>query len=195
MRIITIEGIDKKFNFPTDLSELSIEKFQEVSKVEPNANDELETYSKIISILSGIPEDTLESIPYSEFKKLIDYCQFLYKESINTEPNFEVVIGNEKYKFDTEVSKYSLRNYLDLDTIIKESKRHKLEVDNLPILMAMMYRKVDKKGKIEKYDHTIINERADIFKKHMNVDCALAAYFFSIALAKNCMEISLENLK
>lgn len=193
MRTIHIE--EKSFKFPTDLSELTIGKFQEVTKIEIDPDDELGSYSKIISTISEIPEETLEEISYTDFKQMIGYCQFLFDESLNTDPKFEVIIENEKYKFDSEISKYSLRNYLDLDTVRKESQRNKLEVENLPIMIAMMYRKVNKKGKIEKYDHTIIDERAELFKKHMNVDCALAAYFFSIALAKNCMEASLETLK
>lgn len=182
---------DKTYYFPQTFSELTLGKFQEAMKIE--VDDELDASAKLISVLSDIPIGILEDMEFTEFKKLRNACNFLYEntnESQNPIPVLE--IKGIKYKLANEISKMTTAEYIDLDSFIKDSVS---VVDNLHLVMGIMYRPIDNKGNIEKYKSDRLEERANLFKEHMTVDYALAALNFSLATAQASLEIIADSLK
>jgi hypothetical protein len=75
----------------------------------------------------------------------------------------------------------SFAEFVDLDTLL--NKKTEEIVDNLHIICAIMYRPIISKKKehdfqIEVYDSKIMEERAEIFKKELDVKYVLGGNFF-----------------
>lgn len=186
MRIIEIEN--KTYKFPSDWSELTLGKFQEVSEIK--LTEEMDTWLKIVSVLSGIPEEVLLELPFTEFNKLIELVQF-----VNNEATYEFKesfkLDNVTYKFNTNISKMTTAEFIDLDTLLR-NKEHPTE--HLHLIMAIMFRPVDKKGKITSYNSDELEKRATLFKEKLTCDYVLSSILFSVALGQICLERSQDSL-
>lgn len=182
--MINIKIRDELFHFPQNFSELTLGKFQRAMNI--TYEDEIDSSIKIISVLADIPIDLLEQVDFVDFKKLIEICKFL-NETVNDEPKMEIIIDNKKYGMFTEISKMTTGEFIDLDTLIKDPDE---AIDHLHVIMAILYRPIDKKGKVEKYDSETVEERAKLFQEKMTVDCALAAMSFSMAVAQSSLGIT-----
>jgi len=75
--------------------------------------------------------------------------------------------------------------FVDLDTLLRDDDR---KIDMLHYIMAILYRPVDKKGRIAKYTQEGLKERAELFKEKMTCDYVLSAMLFSVALGQTCIE-------
>lgn len=186
--MINIKIRDELFHFPQNFSELTLGKFQRAMNI--TYEDEIDSSIKIISVLADIPIDLLEQVDFVDFKKLIEICKFL-NETVNDKPKMEIIIDNKKYGMFTEISKMTTGEFVDLDSLIKDPDE---AIDHLHVIMAILYRPIDKKGKVEKYDSETVEERAKLFQEKMTVDCALAAMSFSMVVASCSLEITEDSL-
>lgn len=182
--MINIETKDKVYKFPENFSELTIGKFQKAMNIQ--YEDDLDANVKIISALADIPIDILEGIEFTEFKKLAEACQFINK-MVDDKPKLELTIDKTKYKLSMEISKMTTAEFIDLDGFIRDTDN---VIDNLHLILGILYRPVNKKGKVEKYDSDTIIERAKLFQEKMTVEYALSALNFSLAVASSSIQIT-----
>jgi hypothetical protein len=110
-------------------------------------------------------------------------------------PKFEdrFEIDGVKYGFFPKWEELTFAEFVDMDTI--STKKQDQLLDLLHILASIMYRpiieeKSEHDFKIEKYDVNSMKERAELFKKKLDIRFILGAQFFFINFANKFLGYS-----
>ena len=163
---------------------ISIEHYTKIYKVKDLFSDDYFA-ARLINIVSDAPvEDLLES-DFQEVNYMSTYVmELLPLEKPQFKDRFE--LDGVKYGFFPNWKDLSFAEFIDMDTI--STKKPEELLDMLHILAAIMYRPiVEEKSehdfKIEKYDVHKMTERAELFKKKLDVKYILGAQFFFIKFA------------
>lgn len=172
---------EKEYKLPEFIS---IEHYSKIYKVKDLFSDDYFA-ARLINIVSDAPvEDLLET----DFQE-VNYMSTYVMELLPLEkPQFKdrFVLDGVKYGFFPNWKDLSFAEFIDMDTI--STKKPEELLDMLHILAAIMYRPiVEEKSehdfKIEKYDVHKMTERAELFKKKLDVKYILGAQFFFIKFA------------
>lgn len=162
----TIE--DKTYELPEFVN---VEQYAKIYKLKDVLSDEYFAV-KLINALSGCPIEDLLQVNYQQIEHLAVYCLNLFpKQKEKFVDRFE--LDGVQYGFLDSWKKFSFSEWVDLDTLI--TKNVDELVDNIHIILAIMYRpiisedKKTKKYKIEKYNSDTMIERAELFKKNLDV--------------------------
>ena len=172
---------EKEYKLPTFIS---IEHYAKIYKVKDLFSDDYFA-ARLINIVSDAPvEDLLES-DFQEVNYMSTYVmELLPLEKPEFKDRFE--LDGVKYGFFPNWKDLSFVEFIDMDTI--STKKTDELLDMLHILAAIMYRpiieeKSEHDFKIEKYDVQSMTERAELFKKKLDVKYILGAQFFFIKFA------------
>ena len=179
--MIKITINDKKYKVPNEFSELTIEKFQEISKVEDVDKGNVLEY---IHILSGIDKDILKHISIDDIKKITEnLLTFFNKGEYKLVDAVE--IQKHIYVFDDDLYNMTFEMFIDLDELTKDQDSI---IDNLHLIMAILYREKKKRKLFRKtiytdvYNSKTIKDRAEFFSTNLMMDKVLGALFFFINL-------------
>lgn len=143
--------------------------------------------AKMISELTGAPYEKVMTANRDEL-------YFLMNEIIKILPTDKPAfvsrfkIDDVEYGFIPEWRKMSFGEFVDLDTLM--TKKPLEMIDYLHVITAILYRpiiksKSEKKYTIEKYNSETMEDRAELFKKKLDVEYAIGAQFFFTQFAKN----------
>jgi hypothetical protein len=169
---------------------ISIDKYVKIFKVKNLFSDDY-FQAKIVSIVSDAPIEVLLDSDYSEIQKLATYVMSLIPmdkpEFIN---RFEM--DGVNYGFIPDWKDLSFAEFADLDTL--STKKQDEILDVLHIIASIMYRPIieEKKNgdfRIEKYNVDSMKERAELFKRKLNVKYLLGAQFFFYQLRKQIFKL------
>jgi hypothetical protein len=163
---------------------ISIDNYSKIYKIKDLFSDDYFS-AKLISIITDAKiEDLLES-DYQEVSYIASYLMSLIPLG---QPEFKdrFELDGVKYGFFPNWRDLTFAEFIDMDTI--STKKPDELLDMLHILAAIMYRPiVEEKSehdfKIEKYDVNTMVERAELFKKKLDVKYILGAQFFFIKFA------------
>ena len=192
MKTINYEGLGT-FEYPEKWSELTLRKFQELNIIKEDT-DEIDKIIKINSALTGIPEDALLALPYTEFNKITNNCRFVFEKTDDSELRYTFEIEGIKYGLSYDIAKMSTGEFLDLDSYVRDQDNM---IGNLHYVLAILYRPITKEDgrrkkpfcyDIEKYDSTNIDERAELFLDNVTADICISIMVFSLALGLACMQ-------
>lgn len=192
MKTINYEGLGT-FEYPEKWSELTLRKFQELNIIKEDT-DEIDKMIKINSALTGIPEDALLALPYTEFNKINAACEFVFEKSNDQEIRYIFEAEGIRYGLSHDITKMSTAEFLDLDSYVRDKDNM---MGNLHYILAILYRPIIKEDKrkkkpfcyeIEKYNSETVDDRAEIFLNKMPADVCLSTMVFSLALGLACME-------
>lgn len=175
------------YTFPESWSECTLNQFQQINTLK--LEDDFDNIVSMISILSGIDKAILLDLPYTEYTKLVALCSFGNNPVENSTPTLIFTLNGIEYGFRQQISKQTTSEFIDYDTFSKGEN----VVDNLHIVMAILYRPIiTKKSEteytIEKYDPETVFDRADLFKEGMSADIVMSAMVFSMAFVQLCIE-------
>jgi hypothetical protein len=140
--------------------------------------EQTEAKIRIITLLSGAPQDDIKFMSGREFDTLWEKVAQGPLSAINVS-QFEKEIQIEKVKYGfIDLNKLTIGELADLDTL----KNHPQVSLQLHKMMAVLYRPVDKDGKIESYNTESYDARAELFLKHLKISNVMAAidFFFHI---------------
>lgn len=183
--MITIEIKDKIYYMANNIDELTLGRFMNASNIK--SEEENDRLIELISTLSDIPSDILLDLPYSEFIRLSNACQFLNNE-VNNKPEYTFELDGIKYGMQFEWSKMTTAEYLDIDHFSKDN-----HIENLHILMSIIYRPIIKEYEeldyeIEPYNSNQVFKRAKLFYDKMPAKYAISASVFFCLIGMNCLE-------
>ena len=162
-----------------------------ISKKEKTKTEEaLET----ISVLSDIPKKIIKELSINDVAAIMKKLAIL-QESANNKLKKIITLDNVEYGFHPNLEEITLGEYADIETYMKNGIE-----DNLPKLMAVLYRPItEKSGKnysIEAYGLSDSRMRAEKFKdmKAENVNSSLVFFWtfvkeLSIILPLYLMEV------
>jgi len=179
-----IEG--KNYGCPTFIN---IENYVKVYKIKDVFSDDYFA-AKFMNILTGAPIEDLLNADWQKIKWLSNYCMSLFPtEKQPFIDKFE--IDGKWYGFIPSWRKLSFAEYVDLDTLI--TKKNPEILDFIHIITAIMYRPIigdhtKPNFEIEKYNQESLHQRAELFKKKLNINVYVGAQFFFIKFAKKYSE-------
>lgn len=142
--------------------------------------------TKLINILTGAPQKKLME---AEREKIDFIFRQIYSILPQNTPAFldRFELDGIEYGFIPSWRKMSFGEFADLDTLM--TKKPDEILDYLHIITAILYRPIISKDKkkytIEKYTQETLEDRAELFKKKLDVEVSLGAQFFFIQFAKN----------
>lgn len=187
--MISFKIEEKEYNIPDFIS---IENYVKLFKLKDMFSDDYYA-AKLINIFTDAPVEDLLECDYNQINYLASYIMSLFPSN-NKQPLVErFELDGVHYGFFPNWRDLSFAEFVDMDTI--STKKEKELLDMLHILMAVMYRpivyeKSEHDFKIEKYDVKTITQRADLFKKKLNIEIVLGAQFFFINYAKKYLAFS-----
>jgi hypothetical protein len=135
---------------------------------------------KLISLMTGAKTDDILKLPHSKIKIVSNYIL-----SILPTTNFvfhdSFTLNDIEYGFIPEYKNMSFGEFVDLDTLL--TKKPDEIMNQLHIISSIMFRPIISKKskhnyKIEEYNSETIEERAELFKKELDVKYVLGGKFF-----------------
>jgi hypothetical protein len=165
---------------------MSIENYVKIYKIKDLFSEDYFA-AKLVSIVSGAPQKDLLEGGYEE----VGYLALRIMELLPTVDTTKFVdrfeLDGVQYGFFPNWRDLTFAEFIDLDTI--SNKKEDELLDMLHILAAIMYRPIveelsEHNFKIEEYDIPKMKERAELFKKRLDVRYVIGAQFFFIKFAK-----------
>lgn len=158
---------------------LSIEDYVKVYKVKDFLGEEY-FQAKLINSITGAKVNKILTSSHTEINYISNYLLSLFPDT--SYPFYDTFeLDGVEYGFIPSWKKMSFAEFVDLDTLMNKDPKDIIE--NLHIICAIMYRPItNRKGKhefeIEKYEVDSMEERAELFKKRLDVKYVLGGQFF-----------------
>jgi hypothetical protein len=172
-----------KLQIPTKLDEVTIGTFIKIAKLEQpqDAEGQLDHNIKVLSLLTGEPEDVFLELTPAQLSHIISKITFLKNlpeaKAVNT-----IKLNGKTYKANLLVTELTAGQYIDLSEFIKSP------INNLHKIMATLYLPCKKtwygKWVVEKYNGKTHKDRADEFYRYMPVSVAYPASVFFYQISK-----------
>lgn len=148
-------------------------------------------------LISTVTDASLNDLLECEFENILFVANYIMNMIPSDKPKFydRFEIDGIHYGFFPNWRDLSFAEFADMDTI--STKKSDELLDLLHILAAIMYRPITKElsehnFQIEPYDVDKMKERAELFKKRLDIKYVLGAQFFFIKFAEKCSNLSLE---
>jgi hypothetical protein len=180
-----------KLTIPDRWSDITIETYQKYVEIQEGKGSEKNKVIKSLALLCGVTPFVVKKMAY---KDLLEIMAIL-KTMIDTEPDKEefrktFMFKKEKYGFCPNLSGITTGEYIDLETYCKNP------IDNLHIIMSILYRKITFE-RSERY--TIESYNPEEFKEELFKDCpmdiALSSLGFFLTLGERLAKTSHNFLK
>lgn len=183
-----------KIELPNSWEGVTIEQFQALQKILAEKGDEYATNVAIISIMSGVPVDEIETYALKTYAKCMHTLSFL-SEQLLGQVQKVVEFGGLRYDVITDVYKLNGGQYITLMHLMKDPDK---VIDHLNEIMAVFL--VPKKKtwygwKKQPYDSEKHKEVAEaMLQAPMTIVQPLSAFFLSSYLksAKHILESSVK---
>ncbi len=187
--MVTLKVEGKKYKVPIDFDELNIKTYQELCRVETK-NEKIQIV-EYINILTGLYKKTIGKLELDDIRMVTQLFNF-FRIKLEDHPLIHAVkIKNKIYVLDQNLFNMTFDMFVDLEEMTKEKD---LIIDNLHLIIAILYRPAIKKKMFSKkltpevYDSDSVKDRAEFFSENMMMDKILGALFFFINLRTKYME-------
>ena len=180
-----------KLTIPDKWSDITIETYQKYVEIQENKGSEKNKVIKSLALLCNTTPFVVKKMAYKDLLEIMG----IIKTMIDTEPDKEefrktFMFKKEEYGFVPNLSGTSTGEYIDLENYCKNP------IENLHIIMSILYRKVTFKRN-ERY--TIESYNPDEFKEEIFKDCpmdiALSSLGFFLTLGERLAMTSHNFLK
>ena len=173
------EGKTKEYNLINSWKDVTLEKWVKLSSEKESKSKEAE---ETIAALSDIPKKLVNELSIKDVAVIMSKVAELQAEQ-DSELKRIIEVEGKEYGFHPDLDSITLGEYADLETMIKNGIE-----DNMPEVMAILYRPVSMKGKngvytIEAYDGNI-SIRAEEMKKMSAEQVESALRFFFVFVRK-----------
>lgn len=169
-----------EYQFPEKWSEIKLKTFLETLEI--NEDDlEIDKMIQFISIFTGLNTNQVEDMSVIDFKKLEKILiDLLANEDHKKTPKLVFECSGKKYGLQTQISKMTTAEYLDLDSFISNRKDINF---NFPFIMSILYRPIidykdDFNYTIEKYNSEYVELRSNLFLENLTMDYVFSAMVF-----------------
>jgi hypothetical protein len=168
---------------------LSIDNYVKVYKVKDFLGEEF-FQAKLLNAITGAKMESILKASHAEITYLSNYLITLFP---NTDYPFydKFTLNGIDYGFIPSWKNMSFAEFVDLDTLMNKPMNEIIE--NLHIICAIMYRPITKKNSehdflVEEYDSEEMIQRAELFKRELDVKYVLGGQFFFSRFANQSLE-------
>jgi len=179
--------MDLKINVPTDLSEITLKRYQAYIDMQEKSNDEEFVAQKMIEIFCDIQLKDIVKIKLTSLQELVAHFITLFDVKPKFKPTFK--IKDMEFGFIPELEEISFAEYVDLESTLSSwSTFHRA--------MAKLYRPITKKHG-EKYQIAEYNPSPEMeeFMKFAPLDVCIAASLFFWNLGNELLPATLNYLE
>lgn len=190
--MIKLKLRNKVYNIPNNLTELTIEQYQDIKNIKVDVDNKVKWFSDFL-FLFGVDRKI------SRMMNSIDIINTMNAVNVmlnNTDvPLFNyITINNTKYQFENKLSNLRFDQFVDLSELTDDES---IINDNIHVIAAILYRPIIGKVKekfliknlirfkkrkyvnvVEEYDSSKVIDRSEIFKQHMNMEIIYGLLFF-----------------
>ena len=163
-----IDDDTQSFDVPENWDEVTVEQFMElvelqmVTKEEVNVNP-FNTIIKMVHIMTGIPMDIIEMVPVDQFHLIQDTLLYT-KEEVDIEKRDYVEIDGDTYWVKNDFNKLTMGETITIETLVKDAPNENV-MNVFDKLLTIFLRKKTKKGNLESFKSSFLDERTEIFKR------------------------------
>jgi len=182
--------MEVKLIIPEEWTDISIETYQKYLKIQNGKGSEKNKIIRSVALLCNTSNKIVKNMSYSD---LLFIMQTL-KDLVDREPEKQdfkkiITIDGEQYGFIPNLSKLTTGEYIDLEEYCKQP------IENLHIIMSILYRKIKlKRG--DRYSIEVYNP--DEFKEQLFLKCnmenALSSLGFFLTIGNRLAHNSLNYL-
>ena len=175
-----------KLTIPDNWKDITIGTYQKYVKIQEGKGTDKTKVVKSLALLCNTSPFIVKKMAYKDLLEIMD----IIKKMIDTEPTEQdfkklFTFKGEEYGFCPNLSKLTTGEYIDLEAYCKEP------IENLHIIMSILYRrvtnKVNNRYAVESYD-------PEEFKEELFKDCpmniALSSLGFFLTLGERLAKIS-----
>ncbi len=175
-----------KLTIPDNWKDITIGTYQKYVKIQEGKGTDKTKVVKSLALLCNTSPFVVKKMAYTDLLEIMD----IIKKMIDTEPTQDdfkklFTFKGEEYGFCPNLSKLTTGEYIDLEAYCKEP------IENLHIIMSILYRrvtnKVNERYAVESYD-------PEEFKEELFKDCpmniALSSLGFFLTLGERLAKIS-----
>ena len=175
-----------KLTIPDNWKDITIGTYQKYVKIQEGKGTDKTKVVKSLALLCNTTPFIVKKMAYTDLLEIMD----IIKKMIDTEPTKQdfkklFTFKGEEYGFCPNLSKLTTGEYIDLEAYCKEP------IENLHIIMSILYRrvtnKVNNRYAVESYD-------PEEFKEELFKDCpmniALSSLGFFLTLGERLAKIS-----
>ena len=175
-----------KLTIPDNWKDITIGTYQEYVKIQEGKGTDKTKVVKSLALLCNTSPFIVKKMAYTDLLEIMD----IIKKMIDTEPTKQdfkklFTFKGEEYGFCPNLSKLTTGEYIDLEAYCKEP------IENLHIIMSILYRRVTNKVNdryaVEAYD-------PEEFKEELFKDCpmniALSSLGFFLTLGERLAKIT-----
>mgnify|MGYP003138599241 FL=1 len=175
-----------KLTIPDNWKDITIGTYQKYVKIQEGKGTDKTKVVKSLALLCNTSPFIVKKMAYKDLLEIMD----IIKKMIDTEPTEQdfkklFTFKGEEYGFCPNLSKLTTGEYIDLEAYCKEP------IENLHIIMSILYRrvtnKVNERYAVESYD-------PEEFKEELFKDCpmniALSSLGFFLTLGERLAKIS-----
>ena len=175
-----------KLTIPDNWKDITIGTYQKYVKIQEGKGTDKTKVVKSLALLCNTSPFIVKKMAYTDLLEVME----VIKKMIDTEPTEQdfkklFTFKNEEYGFCPNLSRLTTGEYIDLETYCKEP------IENLHIIMSILYRrvtnKVNNRYAVESYD-------PEEFKEELFKDCpmniALSSLGFFLTLGERLAKIS-----
>ena len=169
------QGKKETYNTINSWSDVTLEKFAELTELSKGSKSK--EAEETLAALSDMPRKLIKELSLRDVSIILGKMAELQEEQ-ETILKKIIEIDGKEYGMHPDLSEITLGEYADIETLIKEGIE-----DNLPELMAILFRPITAKGEsedvydIEAYDGKI-KIRAEVMKKMSAEQVQSALVFF-----------------
>ena len=183
MEIITFEIKEKEYKLPTFLS---IEEYVKIYNIKDYLGEQY-FQAKLINQFTGANMEDILLVGFLQINFISNHLISLFPDT--TYPFFDrFTLNGIDYGFIPSLKGMSFAEFVDLDTLM--TKKPEEVINNLHIICSIMYRPITKSisehnFEIEPYNPKTMVQRAELFKKELDIKYVLGANFFFSNFVKN----------
>lgn len=153
---LEIEEKEKEYNLVVNWDEVTVGQYAEIIKTQQQKDlTQIQLSVKLVSILSGMHEDTIYSMDMDQLSEIIQHIKFL-NEPLQTKEVEYIEVEGEKYYLKKEFEKLNVGEMISLQII--EEQMRKDNVNNLyaylPKFLCIFLRK---EGEMDKFENHYMN--------------------------------------
>lgn len=168
----------KSFDVPENWDEVTVQQFMGLVELQEEAKEEvnpLNTIIKLTHLMTGIPIDIVEMVPVDQFHLIQDTLKYT-KEEVDIEKKDSVEIDGDTYYIKNDFNSLTMGETITIETLVKDTQNVMSIFDKL---LCVFLRKKTKKGNLETFKSTFIEDRSEMFRRLPISEVYAIMVFFS----------------
>jgi hypothetical protein len=173
-----IDDDTQSFDVPENWDDVTVQQFMNLVDLQERAketNNPFQTTLELTHLMTNIPMDVIEMIPVEQFHLIQNTLEYT-KEEVDIKQKDCVTIDGDEYYVKNDFNSLTMGETITIETLVKDTSNVMSIFDKL---LCVFLRKKTKKGNLETFKSSFIEDRSEMFKRLSISDVYAIMVFFS----------------